>query len=94
MLYAVAMVKPPNKAFLEAIDVFGTEAAMSRAIDKPAQFINQIKKGERPMPDAWAPLIEDATAQLGSRIFCENLAPDFRWDVVRGTAATPAQKAT
>lgn len=82
MLYHQAMAHKPSKAFLKALAVFGSGAAMSRAIKKPAQFINQIKKGERPVPDAWAPLIESATAGLGKRVPCESLAPDFPWDVI------------
>lgn len=77
------MAHKSTKAFLNAIAVFGSGAAMSRAINKPAQFINQIKKGERPLPDAWAPLIESATAERGKRITCESLAPDFPWHLVR-----------
>lgn len=77
------MAKAPNPHFLKAIAVFGSEAALARAIDKPAQFINQIKKGERPMPDSWAPLIELATAALGNKILCEDLAPGFPWHGVR-----------
>ncbi|UBB17779.1 transcriptional regulator [Comamonas odontotermitis] len=77
------MAKAPNPHFLKAIAVFGSEAALARAIDKPAQFINQIKKGERPMPDSWAPLIELATAEKGNKILCEDLAPSFPWHGVR-----------
>jgi len=83
MLYDPGMAHKSTKAFLNAIAVFGSGAAMSRAINKPAQFINQIKKGERPLPDAWAPLIESATAERGKRITCESLAPDFPWHLVR-----------
>lgn len=66
---------------------------MARAISKPAQFINQIKKGDRPMPDAWAPVIEDATAALGERIPCEELAPGFPWHLVRQVAPARGEPA-
>lgn len=83
----------PTPAFLEAISVFGSEAAMARAIEKPAQFINQIKKGERSLPDKWAPLIERKTAELGKRIRCEDLVPDFPWEVLREGAVGEPTKA-
>lgn len=66
---------------------------MARAIKKPAQFINQIKKGERSLPDKWAPLIERGTAELGKRIRCEDLVPDFPWDVLRESASAEPAKA-
>ena len=90
LLYHLGMARNPPKAFLKAIAVFGSGAAMARAIKKPAQFINQIKKGDRPMPDAWAPLIENATAGLGKRVLCEELAPNFPWSLVRPTTQKEA----
>lgn len=77
------MANTPNPSFIKAISVFGSQAAMARAIGKPAQLINQIKQGERPMPDSWAPLIEEKTAALGSTVFCEALAPAVNWGYLR-----------
>lgn len=79
------MVINPNPFFLEAISVFGSQAAMARAIGKPVQLINQIKKGARPMPDGWAPLIEEKTAALGHPVMCETLAPAVNWGYLRST---------
>jgi len=77
------MATPPNQSFLEAIKVFGSQTAMARAINKPVQLVNQIKLGNRPMPDAWAPLIEEATAALGQPVMCEALAPSVNWAYLR-----------
>lgn len=63
---------------------------MARAVNKPAQLINQIKQGERQMPVGWAPLIEEATSALGSPILCEDLAPSVNWSYLRNAAATPS----
>lgn len=82
------MATSPNQFFIAAIDVLGSQAAMARTVNKPPQLINQIKQGERPMPDGWAPLIEEATAALGERILCENLAPSVNWAYLRTGATT------
>lgn len=83
------MATTTNSSFLAAIDVFGSQAAMARAIQKPVQLINQIKQGARPMPDGWAPLIEQKTAELGTRVLCEDLAPSVNWAYLRSGSAHP-----
>lgn len=96
MLYYSGMASTPNPSFLAAIKVFGGQTAMARAISKPVQLINQIKKGERPMPDGWAPTIEEKTAELGEVVHCEELAPSVNWSYLRATnqSATTTQEVT
>lgn len=67
---------------------------MARALNKPAQLINQIKQGERQMPVGWAPLIEEATSALGTPILCEDLAPSVNWSYLRNAAATVGEVTT
>lgn len=66
---------------------------MARAVDKPPQLINQIKQGERQMPVAWAPLIEEATSLLGTPILCEDLAPSVNWSYLRNASVERGQQA-
>ena len=66
---------------------------MARALNKPAQLINQIKQGERQMPVGWAPLIEEATSALGAPILCEDLAPSVNWSYLRNAVTTPSTPA-
>jgi len=65
-----------------AIDSVGNANRLAKAINVPAQSVLFWRDGERRVPAEYCPRIEAATAGL---VRCEDLRPDVRWDVLRGT---------
>ena len=69
-----------NLAFLAVCNYFGGQRQMAKVLSCTPGFVGHVVHGRRPMPLIWAPIIEHAS---GGRFSCEELAPDFPWDVLR-----------
>jgi DNA-binding transcriptional regulator YdaS (Cro superfamily) len=72
-----------NEGIQRAIDVFGSQAAMARALGVKQPTISEWRRGARPVPAERCPQIEGETARLGQRVYCEDLRDDVQWGVLR-----------
>lgn len=68
-----------NLAFLAVCNYFGGQKQTAKVLSCTPGFVGHVVHGRRPMPLSWAPIIERAS---GGRFSCEELAPDFPWDVL------------
>lgn len=50
-----------NQAILRAIDHFGSQAALARAVGVYTSFVSHWATNRRPVPAKWCRLIEQAT---------------------------------
>lgn len=64
-------------AIERAIEIFGSQAALAKALGVAQAQISQWKTGERPIPIERCPMIERATAGV---VTCEELRPDLMED--------------
>lgn len=73
-----------NLAFLAVCNYFGGQKQTAKVLSCTPGFVGHVVHGRRPMPLIWAPIIERAS---GGRFSCEELAPDFPWDVLRNSSS-------
>ena len=77
------MSKQHQAHFERAVRIIGGSTATARLLGLyPSAVSNMIARG-KPIDASYCPLIEQAT---GRRVKCEELRPDVRWDVLRGSA--------
>ncbi|NGR09366.1 helix-turn-helix domain-containing protein [bacterium SGD-2] len=72
-----------------AAQVFGSEAALARAIGASRGAMNQWKHPGREVPARYAPIIESLTG-----VRCELLCPSVDWSVVRRSARRAVRRPT
>ena len=65
-----------------AIKDAGNAHRLALEIGVPPQSVLFWRDGDRRIPAEYCPRIEAAT---GGLVRCEDLRPDVRWDVLRGT---------
>lgn len=65
-----------------AASLFGSEAALARALGLTRGALNQWKQEGREVPAKYAPKIEQMTG-----VPCELLCPSVDWSIVRGKKA-------
>ncbi|HRT10468.1 MAG TPA: helix-turn-helix domain-containing protein [Candidatus Paceibacterota bacterium] len=68
---------------LRAYKIFGTQAALAKAIGVVPQVVNNWQRRGN-IPAEYCPAIERATA---GQVKCEDLRPDVDWSVLRCTCA-------
>lgn len=69
-----------NVGLEKAISIVGSQKALAAILGVTPQSVSQWVNGSRPLPSEHCPVIEEAT---GKRVVCEELFPNFRWDVLR-----------
>jgi len=69
-----------NLGLEKAISIVGSQNALALILKVSPQAVHQWVNGIRPLPSEHCPVIEEA---LGKRVLCEELLPNFRWDVLR-----------
>lgn len=69
-----------NVGLERAISIVGSQKALAAILGVTPQSVSQWVNGSRPLPSEHCPVIEEAT---GKRVICEELFPNFRWDVLR-----------
>lgn len=69
-----------NLSFCFVCDFFGSQAKTAEIVHSTRAVVNHVARGRRPIPAKWAPLIEEAS---GGKFRCEELVPDFPWEIVR-----------
>lgn len=76
--------KSHHQAFVDACKIageskkMGGQSAMSMILQVSRQSVNHYHLSGQRVPQAWCPLIEEATG-----IRCEKLRPDVAWHVLR-----------
>ncbi|WP_180180017.1 transcriptional regulator [Achromobacter insuavis] len=73
-----------NVGLERAISIVGSQKALAAILGVSPQSVSQWVNGSRPLPSEHCPVIEEATGKL---VVCEELFPNFRWDVLRTTRA-------
>lgn len=68
-----------NLTFIAVCQFFGSQTKTARILGVSKGMVNQVVLGRRPMPNEWAPIIEEAT---GGKFLCEELAPSVKWSVI------------
>lgn len=69
-----------NVGLERAISIVGSQKALAAILGVTPQSVSQWVNGSRPLPSEHCPVIEEATGKL---VVCEELFPNFRWDVLR-----------
>lgn len=73
-----------NLSFLAVCQYFGSQRKLSKILGCNPSFIGHVVHGRRPMPEKWAPIIEQAS---GGHFLRSELAPDSPW--VKTPEVTP-----
>ncbi|WP_083438206.1 transcriptional regulator [Caldimonas brevitalea] len=71
---------PANAHIERAIQLLGSGVELASVLDRSPQFVSQLRKGERPVPQDLCPLIEKATK---GEVTCEQLLGNVQWYRVR-----------
>lgn len=69
----------------KATRILGGALSLAKLCSVSASFVYQWIEGTRAVPAKHAPLIESATRAAGDVVTAEELCPDFRWDIIRGS---------
>lgn len=65
-----------NLSFLAVCQFFGSQRKTAQILGCTPGFVSHVVNGLRPMPERWAPIIEEASAGHFKR---EELAPQSAW---------------
>lgn len=65
-----------NLSFLAVCQYFGSQRKTAKILGCTPSFVGHVVHGRRPMPDKWAPIIEQAS---GGRFLRSELAPNSPW---------------
>ena len=68
-----------NMSFVAVCQFFGSQTKTALILGVSKGMVNQVVLGRRPMPNEWAPIIEEAS---GGKFLCEELAPKVKWSVI------------
>ena len=68
-----------NSAFKSVCRFLGSQKKTAEILGVTPGMVTNVVKGRRPMPPAWAPVLEEATS---GTFTCEKLAPSIKWSVV------------
>lgn len=79
-----------NLAFMAVCQYFGGQAKTAEILHCTRGFICHVVNGRRPMPTDWAPVIE---RESKGKFKCEELAPNFPWEVVRNKSGARGNSA-
>lgn len=65
-----------NLSILAVCQHFGSQRRLAKILGCTPSFIGHVVHGRRPMPEKWAPIIEQAS---GGRFLRSELAPNSPW---------------
>lgn len=78
------MIAMKNLAFMAVCQFFGSQVKTAQILNVSNRMVNHVVQGRRPMPNEWAPIIEEAS---GGKFLCEELAPNVKWGVIANRRA-------
>ena len=69
-----------NRILLQASERLGSQRKLAILLGVTESAVSQVRKGRRPIPVRWCPLIEAATR---GAVRCEDMRPDIEWGALR-----------